>query len=77
MGKVLIKVRENDNDEHTLPMSVISPIYCDPHLTWIIVGGLGGFGVELSDWLVMRGCRKLVLNSRSKNSNQYNAYRIK
>lgn len=74
---MLIKVRENDNDDLTIPISVISLIYCDPHSSWIIIGGLGGFGVELADWLVIRGCRKLVINSRSKNSNQYNAFRIK
>jgi hypothetical protein len=28
-------------------------------------GGLGGFGLELADWLVIRGARKLVLSSRS------------
>jgi fatty acid synthase len=28
-------------------------------------GGLGGFGLELADWLVLRGARKLVLSSRS------------
>jgi len=26
---------------------------------------LGGFGLELADWLVLRGARKLVLSSRT------------
>ncbi|KAH8037320.1 hypothetical protein HPB51_009875 [Rhipicephalus microplus] len=31
-----------------------------------IVGGLGGFGLELAEWMVTsRGCRKLVLTSRT------------
>jgi fatty acid synthase len=31
----------------------------------LFVGGLGGFGLELADWLVLRGARKLVLVSRT------------
>ncbi len=31
----------------------------------IFAGGLGGFGLELADWLVLRGARKLVLSSRT------------
>lgn len=31
----------------------------------MITGGLGGFGLELAQWLVERGARKLVLTSRS------------
>lgn len=32
---------------------------------YIITGGLGGFGLELSEWLVERGARHLVLCSRA------------
>ena len=38
---------------------------CDPKKTYVITGGLGGFGLELADWLVNRGARKLILTSRS------------
>ena len=37
---------------------------CDPHKSYIITGGLGGFGLELASWLVQRGARHLVLTSR-------------
>jgi fatty acid synthase len=30
-----------------------------------LTGGLGGFGLELADWLVSRGTRRLVLTSRN------------
>jgi amino acid adenylation domain-containing protein len=33
--------------------------------TYLITGGLGGIGLELGHWLVKRGARNLVLNSRS------------
>lgn len=35
------------------------------HKTYVITGGLGGFGLELAEWMVARGCRKLLLSSRS------------
>jgi fatty acid synthase len=43
----------------------------------IICGGLGGFGMELADFLVLRNCRKLVLTSRSGISSAYQKYRIR
>ncbi|KAH7944058.1 hypothetical protein HPB52_015101 [Rhipicephalus sanguineus] len=35
------------------------------HKSYIIVGGLGGFGLELAEWMISRGCRKLLLVSRT------------
>ncbi|KAH7959412.1 hypothetical protein HPB49_010964 [Dermacentor silvarum] len=35
------------------------------HKSYVITGGLGGFGLELAEWMVNRGCRKLLLTSRS------------
>lgn len=77
VGKVLIQVRENEKSNASLPMRILSRAYCDPHMAYVIVGGLGGFGLELADWLVLRGCRKLVLSSRNGIKNQYQAYRIR
>lgn len=77
VGKVLIKIRENETSSASLPMRTIPKVYCDPHMVYIILGGLGGFGLELADWLILRGCRKLVLSSRNGIKNQYQAYRIK
>ncbi len=37
----------------------------DPSKSYIITGGLGGFGLELSHWLISRGARHMVLTSRS------------
>ncbi|KAL7037047.1 hypothetical protein ACKWTF_009050 [Chironomus riparius] len=77
VGKVLLKIRENENDVATLPISAIPRAYCNSYYTYIIPGGLGGFGLELADWLVLRGCRKLVLSSSRGITKQYQAYRIK
>ncbi|XP_023313028.1 fatty acid synthase-like [Anoplophora glabripennis] len=81
MGKVLVKVRESA--EHLVGMPPkhslrgIARYYCDPQKVYIIVGGLGGFGLELADWLVLRGARKLVLTSRKGMSNGYQHYRVR
>lgn len=77
VGKVLIQIRENESSVASLPMRVFSRSYCDPHMVYIIAGGLGGFGLELADWLVLRGCRKLVLSSRTGVKTGYQANRIK
>ncbi|EEC13310.1 conserved hypothetical protein, partial [Ixodes scapularis] len=33
--------------------------------SYVVAGGLGGFGLELADWMVARGCRRLLLTARS------------
>lgn len=43
----------------------------------MITGGLGGFGLELADWLVLRGCKKLILTSRSGLRTGYQALRTR
>lgn len=76
-GKVLLKIRENETDEETLPILNIPRVYCNPNQVCVIVGGLGGFGLELSDWLVIRGCRKLVLSSSRGITKPYQEHRIR
>jgi len=77
VGKVLLKMRENCFDLATLPLTIVPRVYCKPNCSYIIPGGLGGFGLELADWLVLRGCKKLVLSSSRGITKQYQAYRIK
>lgn len=77
MGKILLKIRENENDMYSIPITVVPRVYCNPDNSYIILGGLGGFGLELADWLVLRGCRKLVLSSSRGVSKAYQKYRIR
>lgn len=77
MGKVLLEVRENDFDRLSTAVSMVPRVYCQPDLTYVIPGGLGGFGLELADWLILRGCRNLVLSSSRGISKSYQEYRIK
>jgi len=76
MGKVVVQIRENETDAMTVPLTVLPRLYCNPDYSYIIPGGLGGFGLELADWLVLRGCKNLVLSSSRGITKQYQAYRI-
>ncbi|XP_075147103.1 fatty acid synthase 3 [Haematobia irritans] len=76
MGKVVLQIREDPNDEYTVPVKVRQQVYFKPNLCYIIPGGLGGFGLELADWMIMRGARKIVLSSRRGLSKDYQSYRI-
>ena len=40
------------------------------------MGGLGGFGLELADWLVNKDARKIILVSRSGVTNGYQNLQI-
>lgn len=77
IGKVLIKVRENEDKRESLSINVFPRIYFNPDLCYIIPGGMGGFGMELADWLVMRECKNLCLSSSRGITNTYQTYRIK
>jgi fatty acid synthase len=69
IGKVVIKVQE----DITQPLSIasIARSACHPNKSYIITGGLGGFGLELANWLIERGAKNLVLTSRSGIRNGY------
>lgn len=46
-------------------MPAMSRTFYPAHKSYVILGGLGGFGLELAHWLVQKGVQKLVLTSRS------------
>ncbi|RLU25189.1 hypothetical protein DMN91_003281 [Ooceraea biroi] len=75
MGKIIIKVQEED-DFVNAPILAFPRYYCPANKTYVILGGLGGFGLELADWLVIRGARNLVLISRSGIKNGYQHRKI-
>lgn len=69
IGKVLLKLREEEKQKVVQPspkvVAAIPRIYMNPDKSYILVGGLGGFGLELADWIIIRGAKNLVLTSRS------------
>lgn len=77
IGKVVVKIRDEEKPQSGgakfLAQTKASPIKIDalprttfhPLKSYIITGGLGGFGLELAYWLVQRGARNLVVTSRT------------
>uniref|UniRef100_A0A1A9W883 Fatty acid synthase n=1 Tax=Glossina brevipalpis TaxID=37001 RepID=A0A1A9W883_9MUSC len=76
LGKVVIQVRKDPESELTMPVKVVKQVYFNANLSYIIPGGLGGFGLELADWMALRGAKKLVLSSSRGLTNDYQRYRI-
>lgn len=77
IGKVLVEIRKDDTSEVTHPIKVLPQVYFDKELVFIVPGGLGGFGLELVDWMAIRGARKFVLSSSQGISKSYQSLRIK
>ncbi|NXC72710.1 FAS synthase, partial [Anhinga anhinga] len=81
IGKVMIKVQEEEKEyplrrSEPVKISAIARTCCPPTKSYIITGGLGGFGLELAQWLVERGAQKLILTSRSGIRTGYQAKRV-
>lgn len=76
IGKVLLQIHESDGDSLTSSLEIRPKVVCNPESVYVLVGGLGGFGLELADWLVIRGAQNIVLNSRCGAKNAYQLYRI-
>lgn len=78
---LLITQVRNDDSNATQAVSAVVPAIarasCHPNKTYIITGGLGGFGLELAQWLVERGAKKLVLTSRSGVTTGYQARKLR
>ncbi|KAK3092037.1 hypothetical protein FSP39_024632 [Pinctada imbricata] len=79
-SKVVIQLRDEHDVNKNDPVSIerikipVTPeVTCHPDKVYILTGGLGGFGLELSDWLVQKGAKKLVLTSRSGITQGYQA----
>lgn len=69
IGKVVIKVRDEEPQKIAKPpvktVSAVPRTYMNPEKSYIIVGGLGGFGLEMVHWMINRGAKFVVLTSRS------------
>lgn len=66
-GKTIIQIRKEDD------ITLNSPnrkILAAPRVTfestksYIIIGGTTDFGLELIDWMIKRGAKKIILNSK-------------
>uniref|UniRef100_A0A8H7N118 Carrier domain-containing protein n=1 Tax=Bionectria ochroleuca TaxID=29856 RepID=A0A8H7N118_BIOOC len=63
-GKIILKPDERELVP-LVPMSFTDKPLFKPGKTYLLVGGLGGIGRSLSEWMFRRGARKLAFLSRS------------
>ncbi|KAJ6641557.1 Fatty acid synthase, partial [Pseudolycoriella hygida] len=77
IGKTLVQIRRDENSKCSLPVTVWPRVLFESKLVYILIGGLGGVGLEFADWMIMRGARILVFCSRRGVSDQYQQSRIK
>lgn len=63
-GKVVL-VPGDDNLVPVLPASYRNGDLFEPHKTYLLVGGLGGLGRTLAEWMFRKGARNLAFLSRS------------
>ncbi|KYN02883.1 PREDICTED: fatty acid synthase-like [Cyphomyrmex costatus] len=75
IGKIIINIHEKDEslDKHIL---AYPRYYCLKDRSYVILGGLGGFGLELTDWLIFRGARIIILVSRNGIKNGYQRRKV-
>uniref|UniRef100_S4R5M1 Fatty acid synthase n=1 Tax=Petromyzon marinus TaxID=7757 RepID=S4R5M1_PETMA len=81
IGKVVVQVLPEElKGASSAPLPAVPALarsMCPPGKTYVITGGLGGFGLELAQFLVERGARNIVLTSRSGIRNGYQARRVR
>lgn len=78
----MIKIRDEEKEKRVSKptkrsIPAIPRSYFHPDKSYIIVGGLGGLGMEIIEWLLSRGARKIVISNRSGVSNGYQAYSLR
>jgi fatty acid synthase len=71
IGKVIIKIRDENNNSS---ISSIKSTHCHPSKSYIVLGGLGGFGMEVVHFLVSKGARNIMISSRSGIRDSYQRY---
>ncbi|CAK9800538.1 Fatty acid synthase [Anthophora quadrimaculata] len=74
IGKILIKVGDEKEPLDT-PVLAYPRFNAASDKSYVLIGGLGGIGLELADWLILRGARNLVLVSRYGITTGYQRYR--
>lgn len=81
IGKVVVNVRDEEKQATLKPtpklIQAVPRTYMHSKKSYIIIGGLGGYGLELANWLVSRGAMKLVLTSRSGVKTGYQSLMIR
>ncbi|CAG9833288.1 unnamed protein product [Diabrotica balteata] len=79
-GKVVVEIRKEELYPVNTPIRSIlaTPKLClSSQESYIVIGGLGGFGLELIGWLIKKGVTKIIINSKRDVLNGLQSYYFK
>jgi len=65
IGKILVRP-----PKPAPPSGAVRPFRVDPRARYLVVGGLGGFGLATAQWLAAKGARHVALMGRSAKPSQ-------
>ncbi|XP_033220326.1 fatty acid synthase-like isoform X2 [Belonocnema kinseyi] len=74
-GTTLIRVQPEQTSTKNEALAV-PRVYCSSTKTYLIIEGLTDFGLELIDFLVVRGARNIVISSGTKSERGYCKLRL-
>ncbi|CAL1301759.1 unnamed protein product [Larinioides sclopetarius] len=81
IGKVLLKMRDEEPCKSISPTTLLLPAIPESQFyynkVYIVIGGLGGFGLEVTKWAISRGARNIVLTSRYGARTSYQHFCLK
>ena len=83
IGKIVIRIRDEEDCRGPVmdiksaqDMTVTTKTYFNPNKVYIVIGGMGGMGLELIHWMISLGARKILLTSRNGIKNNYQMFVI-
>ena len=65
IGKIVVTYRNGMSKVHTTGSAIKKHLQLKADASYLVTGGLAGFGLRTAEWLVSKGARSLVLISRS------------
>lgn len=65
IGKIVVTYQNDIGQIHTPAPAAAKPLELAADGSYLVTGGLGGFGLRTAEWLAAKGARHLVLISRS------------
>uniref|UniRef100_A0A2H8TY64 Fatty acid synthase n=1 Tax=Melanaphis sacchari TaxID=742174 RepID=A0A2H8TY64_9HEMI len=62
IGKIVLKIRDEESKKVVIPVPkkvmAVPKTFVDPEKTYVVVGGLSDFGLQMTNFLVTRGAKK-------------------
>ncbi|PRD25642.1 UNVERIFIED_CONTAM: Fatty acid synthase [Trichonephila clavipes] len=81
IGKIVLKIRDEEIKNCAIPKCLKLPAITETQFyynkVYIIIGGLGGFGMEVTKWMIRKGAKNLILTSRYGARTPYHHFCLK